>query len=293
MNLFRNTTIVIFSLTYLNIQSQRTYFEDNWTEKGIALAQSFDASIGFYDELNDTQELRRYIENISFNNPELLANTSTSGDITIADEAYPWLLQNFIPAGFRGAAAAALVAAIVSSLGSMVNSTATIFTMDIYKPFINPKVTDSQLVLTGRVSGFIALCIAVLAAKPLLGDLDQAFQYIQEYTGFTTPAIFAIFIFGLFWKRATPNSVLWAAIAAIPLSTGFKILMPGLPFMNRWVVVFLIMAIIIVTISLLESSEDDPKGIQIDRKLFNTGNAFNIGAIGILAILAILYTVFW
>jgi SSS family solute:Na+ symporter len=214
-------------------------------------------------------------------------------DLAKSDEAYPWLLQNFIPAGFRGAAAAALVAAIVSSLGSMVNSTATIFTMDIYKPFINPKVTDSQLVLTGRVSGFVALCIAVLTAKPLLGDLDQAFQYIQEYTGFTTPAIFAIFIFGLFWKRATPNSVLWAAIAAIPLSTGFKILMPGLPFMNRWVVVFLIMAIIIVSISLLESSEDDPKGIQVDRKLFHTGNAFNIGAIGILAILAILYTVFW
>jgi SSS family solute:Na+ symporter len=214
-------------------------------------------------------------------------------DLAKSDEAYPWLLQNFIPAGFRGAAAAALVAAIVSSLGSMVNSTATIFTMDIYKPFINPKVTDSQLVLTGRISGFIALCIAVLTAKPLLGDLDQAFQYIQEYTGFTTPAIFAIFIFGLFWKRATPNSVLWAAIAAIPLSTGFKILMPGLPFMNRWVVVFLIMAIIIVTISLLESSEDDPKGIQVDRQLFHTGNAFNIGAIGILAILTVLYTIFW
>jgi SSS family solute:Na+ symporter len=214
-------------------------------------------------------------------------------DLAKSDEAYPWLLQHFIPAGFRGAAAAALVAAIVSSLGSMVNSTATIFTMDIYKPFINPKVTDSQLVMTGRISGFIALCIAVFSAKPLLGDLDQAFQYIQEYTGFTTPAIFAIFIFGLFWKRATPNSVLWAAIAAIPLSTGFKILMPGLPFMNRWVVVFLIMAIIIVAISLFESSEDDPKGIHINRKLFYTGNAFNLGAIGILTILTILYTVFW
>jgi SSS family solute:Na+ symporter len=214
-------------------------------------------------------------------------------DLGKSDEAYPWLLQNFIPAGFRGAAAAALVAAIVSSLGSMVNSTATIFTMDIYKPFINPKVTDSQLVMTGRISGFLALCIAVLTAKPLLGNLDQAFQYIQEYTGFTTPAIFAIFIFGLFWKRATPNSVLWAAIAAIPLSTGFKFLMPGLPFMNRWVAVFVIIALIIIIISLLESSEENPKGIQIDRKLFYTGNAFNIGAIGILTALAVLYAIFW
>jgi len=216
-----------------------------------------------------------------------------SADLAKSDEAYPWLLQNFVPTGFRGAAAAALVAAIVSSLSSMTNSTATIFTMDIYKPFINLKASDSQLVLTGRISGLVALIIAVLTAKPLLGDLDQAFQYIQEYTGFTTPAIFAIFIFGLFWKRTSPNSVLWAAIVSIPLSLGFKILMPGLPFMNRWVVVFMIIALIIVIISLLESSKDDPKGISIDRKLFHTGNAFNIGAIGIFTILTVLYIIFW
>jgi len=165
--------------------------------------------------------------------------------------------------------------------------------MDIYKPFINPKVSDHQLVLTGRISGFIAIVIAVFTAKPLLGNLDQVFQYIQEYTGFTTPAIFAIFIFGLFWKRATPNAVLWAAIVSIPLSLGFKVLIPGLPFVNRWVVVFLLLGIIIVVISLLESDKKDPKGIDIDNKLFHTGNVFNMGAIGICTILAVLYTVFW
>ena len=165
--------------------------------------------------------------------------------------------------------------------------------MDIYKPFINPKVTDHQLVQTGRISGFVAIVIAVLAAKPLLGGLDQVFQYIQEYTGFTTPAIFAIFIFGLFWKRATPNSVLWAAIISIPLSLAFKVLTPGLPFMNRWAVVFLILGTIIVAISLFESDKNDAKGIDIDKKLFHTSNVFNIGAIGIFTILAVLYTVFW
>jgi len=165
--------------------------------------------------------------------------------------------------------------------------------MDIYKPFINPKVTDNQLVQTGRISGFIAIVIAVITAKPLLGNLDQAFQYIQEYTGFTTPAIFAIFIFGLFWKRTTPNSVLWAAILAIPLSLGFKMLTPGLPFMNRWVVVFFILGIVITGISLFESDKNDPKGIEIDKKLFYTGNVFNVGAIGIFTILAVLYSLFW
>lgn len=218
---------------------------------------------------------------------------SLHADLGKSDEAYPWLLQNFVPSGFRGAAVAALIAAIVSSLSSMINSTATIFSMDIYKPFINPKVSDHQLVQTGRISGFIAIVIAVITAKPLLGNLDQAFQYIQEYTGFTTPAIFAIFIFGLFWKRTTPNSVLWAAILAIPLSLGFKMLTPGLPFMNRWVVVFFILGIVITGISLFESDKNDPNGIEIDKKLFYTGNIFNIGAIGIFTILAVLYSVFW
>ncbi|MBT3382388.1 MAG: sodium/solute symporter [Prolixibacteraceae bacterium] len=218
---------------------------------------------------------------------------SLNADIAKSDEAYPWLLQSFVPSGFRGAAVAALIAAIVSSLSSMINSTATIFSMDIYKPFINPKVSDHQLVQTGRISGFVAIVIAVIIAKPLLGNLDQVFQYIQEYTGFTTPAIFAIFIFGLFWKRATPNSVLWASILAIPLSLGFKMLAPGLPFMNRWAVVFLILGIVIIGISLFESDKNDPKGIEIDNKLFYTGNVFNIGAVGIFTILAVLYIAFW
>jgi SSS family solute:Na+ symporter len=218
---------------------------------------------------------------------------SLHADLAKSDEAYPWLLQSFVPSGFKGAAVAALIAAIVSSLSSMINSTSTIFSLDIYKPFIKPDASDYRLVLIGRLSGFVAIVIAVLIAKPLLGNLDQVFQYIQEYTGFTTPAIFAIFIFGLFWKRSTSNSVLWAAILAIPLSFAFKMLMPELPFMNRWVVVFFILGIVIILISLYESDKNDPKGIEINKKLFYTGNTFNIGAIIIFAILSVLYVVFW
>jgi SSS family solute:Na+ symporter len=216
-----------------------------------------------------------------------------NADLAKSDEAYPWLLQHFVPSGLRGLAAAALVAAIVSSLSSMTNSTATLFSMDIYKPFINPRMTDHQLVLTGRISGFLALTIAVLTAKPLLGNLDQAFQYIQEYTGFTTPAILAIFIFGLFYKKTTPNAVLWAAILSIPLSAILKILVPGLPFMNRWVVVFIILCLVIIGISLIESNYDEGKAIRINKDLFHTGTAFNVGAIGIFSILAVLYMLFW
>ncbi len=216
-----------------------------------------------------------------------------NADLAKSDEAYPWLLHNFVPTGLRGLAAAALVAAIVSSLSTMTNSTATLFSMDIYKPFIQPDISDNKLVLVGRISGLIALCLAVVTAEPLLGNLDQAFQYIQEYTGFTTPAILAIFIFGLFFKKTTPNAVLWAAILSIPLSAILKIVVPGLPFMNRWVVVFIILCAVIFTISILESNYDENKAIKINRELFHTGNAFNIGAIGIFTILAFMYIVFW
>jgi SSS family solute:Na+ symporter len=216
-----------------------------------------------------------------------------NADLAKSDEAYPWLLQHFVPSGLRGLVAAALVAAIVSSLSSMTNSTATLFSMDIYKPLIRPDITDHNLVITGRISGLVALSMAVVTAKPLLGNLDQAFQYIQEYTGFTTPAILAIFLFGLFYKKTTPNAVLWGAILSIPISALLKILVPGLPFMNRWIVVFVILCIVIIGISLYEKKYDESKAIRINRKLFRTGNAFNIGAIGIFSILAVLYIIFW
>ena len=116
-----------------------------------------------------------------------------------ADKAYPWLLQ-FLPSGLKGLAFAALAAAIVSSLASMLNSTSTIFTMDIYKQYIRPNASDKQTVNMGRISAAVALLIASIMA-PLLGGIDQAFQFIQEYTGVVSPGILAVFILGLFWKK--------------------------------------------------------------------------------------------
>lgn len=213
-------------------------------------------------------------------------------DIAKPDEAYPWLLSTFVPVGLKGLAFAALIAAIVSSLSSMVNSTATIFSMDIYKQIIKKNASEKQLVLTGRIASAIALIIAVLIA-PTLTTLEQAFQFIQEFTGFISPGIFAIFIFGLFWKKATANSALWAAVLTIPLSLGIKILIPTLPFLNRMGVVFLILSAIVIVITLIESREDSPKAIKIDKGLFHTDTVFNVGAIGIFAILAVFYTIWW
>ncbi len=212
--------------------------------------------------------------------------------LIVNDNAYPWLLHTFIPTGLKGLALAALTAAIVSSLASMINSTSTIFTMDIYNKFINKNANDKQMVIVGRITSGVALIIAVCIA-PLLTRLGQAFQFIQEFTGFVTPGIVVIFIMGLFWKRATANSALWVAVFTIPLSFGIKLIWPGLPFMNRMGVVFLILSAIGIAISLIESKTDDPKGIPLNKKLFHTDMKFNIGAIGICAIVAALYILFW
>ena len=221
-----------------------------------------------------------------------IAAFALNADITKPDEAYPWLLDTFVVSGLKGLAFAALIAAVVSSLSSMINSTSTIFTMDIYKNYFNKNASETNLVTTGRITSGVALLIAVFVA-PQLVTLEQAFQFIQEFTGFVSPGIVAIFIVGLFWKRATSNSVLWAAITTVPLSFGFKFLTPDMAFLNRMGFVFLILLGIIFFISIFESKTDDPKGIDISKKLFHTGTKFNISAIGILIILSVLYTLFW
>jgi len=210
-----------------------------------------------------------------------------------SDKAYPWLLHTFIPTGVKGLTFAALAAAIVSSLASMLNSTSTIFTMDIYKKHIRPEASQTHLVTVGRLTSFTALVIAVFVARPLLGGLDQAFQFIQDFTGMITPGVLAIFGLGMFWKKAHANGALLTAILTIPLGFAFKALMPNLPFMNRMGIVFLILATILIVVSLLESKADDPNGLIMKKDYFKTSKGFNIGAIIISLILIVFYTVWW
>lgn len=222
------------------------------------------------------------------------------------DKAYPWLIDTFIPTGLKGLILAALAAAIVSSLASMLNSTATIFTMDIYRPYFNKNASEKSKVRVGRISALTALIIACFMA-PLLGNINQAFQYIQEYTGIVSPGILAIFIMGLFWKRTTNNAAIWGAVFSIPVAFFFKIgsqgwlngtalgfLFPNLPWMEQMGYTFLIILLIILIISYIEGKgKTDSKGIIIKPGFFKTGPVFNIGAVIICLILVVLYTVFW
>ncbi|MGY6522279.1 MAG: sodium/sugar symporter [Mongoliitalea sp.] len=209
-----------------------------------------------------------------------------------SDRAYPTLLQ-LLPTGLKGLAFAALTAAIVSSLASMANSTSTIFTMDIYNKYINKNAAESKQVLIGRVTAAVAFIIAAIVA-PALGQLDQAFQFIQEYTGFISPGVFAIFLLGVFWKKTTSNAALTGAALSIPLSVVLKVYWPDLPFLDRMGVVFLTLVGLMVIISLIEGKgKDHPKSIEIDKSLFTTSPGFKIGAFFIMVITTALYILFW
>ncbi len=209
------------------------------------------------------------------------------------DKAYPWLISTFIPTGLKGLVVAALAAAIVSSLASMVNSTATIFTMDIYKPYFENKKAKNKDVAVGRLSGGIALLIAIFVA-PMLGNIEQAFQYIQEYTGLVSPGILAVFMLGLFYKKATNKGAITGILISIPIALLLKTPSLGLPFLDQMFYTFLITMVVIVAISLSTSeTDDDPKGIVLTNKIFITGKVFNFAAYAILILLVVLYAVFW
>lgn len=220
------------------------------------------------------------------------AMTDAGTNLVKSDKAYPVLLH-LLPSGLKGLAFAALAAAIVSSLASMANSTATIFTMDVYRNYINKNASEKRLVFTGRTVALLSFVIAAIIA-PALGVLDQAFQFIQEYTGFVSPGVVAIFLVGIFWKRATGNAALWAAILTIPFSAVLKYLTPEMPFLNRMGIVFLLLTLIMVVISLMDpKGKDNPKAIEFDKEMLTTSTSFKIGAIAVCMIFAALYIIFW
>ncbi|APF19551.1 SSS sodium solute transporter superfamily [Caldithrix abyssi DSM 13497] len=209
------------------------------------------------------------------------------------DKAYPWLISVFIPTGLKGLVLAALTAAIVSSLASMLNSTSTIFTMDIYKPYINKNATEKQIVFIGRLTAAAALVVAIIMA-PVMGNIPQMFQYIQEYTGLVSPGILAVFLMGLFWKKTTNKGAIIGVISSIVVALFLKTPAVDLPWMDQMFYTLFITMAIIVGVSLTTSPDvDDPKGIPLTAATFKTDSAFNISAYAIMIILAVLYTVFW
>jgi SSS family solute:Na+ symporter len=230
------------------------------------------------------------------------------------DRAYPVLL-NLLPAGLKGLSFAALTAAVVASLAGKANSIATIFTLDIYKKVLKTDATEKNLVTTGKISIVVAMILGVLIAPHLGIDKKGGFQYIQEYTGFVSPGIFAMFILGFFWKRTTSSAALFATIGGFGLSILLKFL-PNLtdlswlsgmgfsvknaagvyeiPFLDRMGFVFVFCVLGMVIISLASNKvKAEAKGLAIDAKMFKTSTSFAVGALIIIGLLVALYSVYW
>ncbi|MFD2905409.1 sodium/sugar symporter [Sphingobacterium anhuiense] len=235
------------------------------------------------------------------------------------NKAYPALLT-LLPAGLKGLSFAALTAAIVASLAGKANSIATIFTLDIYQKAINKTASEKNLVNVGKIAVIVSMVLgtglALILGESLMGEGKQGFQYIQEYTGFVSPGIFAMFILGFFWKKTTSNAAMFATIGGFILSvlfkklpdmmdlsflssTGFSVLNPAtgiyeIPFIDRMSFVFIICVIFMVIISLIDNKRGIvPKGLEIDVKMFKSHNGFVIGSLLVLMIVVALYSIYW
>jgi solute:Na+ symporter, SSS family len=207
------------------------------------------------------------------------------------DEAYPHLMA-MLPTGLLGLVFAALIAAIVASMGSKINSIATIFTMDVYRP-LRPQTSQRNLVLIGRITAAAALTVAILMAKPLLGSFTQAFQYIQEFTGFFTPGICVIFLLGMFWERCTAVGAMAAAIASVLLSGALYLGWPSLPFMDRVGLVFVACFGVAIVLSLLQAPRESALRVDLKQVDYSTSMGFNMAALTVTAILVGFYSAWW
>jgi SSS family solute:Na+ symporter len=231
-------------------------------------------------------------------------------DLTKPDQAYPTMMA-LLPTGLLGLVFAALIAAIIASTASKINSIATIFTLDIYAKFkgIQTRAEDEAgtlerekgLVLIGRIAATVSIVIAMATARPLLGSLDQAFQYIQEFSGFVTPGITVIFLLGLFWPKATEAGALVGAVASVvisfifwyPADWGGSAWLNAVPFMNRMSIVFFVSLALAVLVSLVRPAAAGRNLITMEGVSFRTSTGFNIAALIIILILVALYATWW
>ena len=220
-----------------------------------------------------------------------IAMYALNAELTSPDQAYPSAMA-LLPAGIKGLVFAALLAAIVSSLASMCNSISTIFTVDLLPSMVSEEWFARNRLFSGRATALLAMIIAMVAARPLLGNFDQAFQYIQEFTGFFTPGIVVIFLLGMFWRKATATGALLAAVGSAVLSLAMKLLVPTLPFIDRVGLVFVLCLVLAVVWSLAKP-QPQPGHIELSGVSFATTSGFNAAGIVVSCTLLFFYVTWW
>jgi len=205
------------------------------------------------------------------------------------DDAYPLLMEKFLPIGIKGIAFAALTAAVGSSISAMVNSSSTIFTLDIYQVLIRPNANPKQLVKIGKIASACALFIGALIA-PSISLFGQAFIYIQKYTGYLSPAVVVLFLFGILWKKASAYAANWVVLLAIPFSISLDYFFSSIPFIHQMSISFLFLSTVMVLLSLLKNNnQSDPKSLNLSIKI---SKSLIYHALGIFFVLTFIYGYF-
>ena len=230
-----------------------------------------------------------------------------------ADNAYSSIL-GFLPTGIRGLSLAALTAAIVASLAGKANSISTIFTLDIYKKYMKKDASEKQMVWTGRIAIIVAMIVSIIFTwEDLLGiGGEGGFTFIQKYTGFISPGVFAMFILGMFWKRTTGAAAIAGVITGFVLSVVFIEYAPAwfgnetvlyTAFLNKdgeyeipfliamgWSFVFTVLLMVAMS---LAGPRVNPKAFEIDSTMFKLKPGTTALIVVILLILTLLYARFW
>jgi SSS family solute:Na+ symporter len=245
-------------------------------------------------------------------NGGLQSEMMTNGKVS-ADNAYPAILA-YLPNGLKGLSIAALTAAIVASLAGKVNSISTIFTLDIYKKYINKEATEKKMVWLGRIVIAFAMMIAIAFTwNDLLGiSSEGGFTFIQKYTGLISPGVFAMFILGFFWKRTTGAAAIAGLLCGFIFSLFFLNYAPTvfgnetwlytafkngdgvyeIPFLLNMGYSFFFTVAIMVVISLF-GPKINPKGLEIDSSMFKIKPLHTVLIVVILLMITLIYAKFW
>lgn len=250
---------------------------------------------------------------VLYKNGGLQTEMLTNGEFR-NDNAYSAIL-GFLPTGLKGLSMAALTAAIVASLAGKANSISTIYTLDIYKKYVKKDAEDKQLVWMGRVTVFVALLLAIIVNwKDSLGiGGEGGFIFIQKYTGYISPAIFAVFLLGFFWKKTTSKAAMFGIIGGLLLMVLFDKVLPGyfpetilytaymgasgiyeIPFLISMGWVFFFTVLLMVIISLLDKrGREKVNGLEVDPAMFKVSPGILTMIVVIIGIILALYIRFW
>jgi SSS family solute:Na+ symporter len=251
---------------------------------------------------------------VLYQNGGLQTQMMTNGVLN-QDNAYSAVV-GFLPVGLKGLSMAALTAAIVASLAGKANSISTIYSLDIYKKYINKDASDKKIVTTGRVIIILSLLIAIIINwKDTLGIGGKGgFEFIQKYTGYISPAIFPVFLLGFFWKKATSKAAITGIFLGVLLSIVFDKFLPGwmgndtllytayptasgsfeIPYLIQmgWVFCFTTLAIILISLLDVKGQKHENE-ITEDKGQFKLSNAHLAMVMLVLGVVIALYIKFW